>query len=117
MFDKIVSEDPFLIVYCPDKYKIQIMCREAVNDSLAALKLKPDWIVISKMINELFTIFKLIKIYLYFNQDYINAVFSCNEMGILNIDPNNINLGNNFDKDDPNTVILIRILAWLGLTY
>ena len=111
MFDKVVSEDPFLIVYCPDKYKIQIMCREAVDDSLAVLKLKPDWIVISKMINELFTIFKLIKIYLYFNQDYINVVFSCNEMGILNIDPNNINLGNNFDKDDPNTVILIRILA------
>ena len=111
MFDKVVSEDPFLIVYCPDKYKIQIMCGEAVDDSLAALKLIPDWIVISKMINELFTIFKLIKIYLYFNQDYINVVFSCNEMGILNIDPNNINLGNNFDKDDPNTVILIRILA------
>ena len=111
MFDKVVSEDPFLIVYCPDKYKIQIMCREAVDDSLAVLKLKPDWIVISKMINELFTIFKLIKIYLYFNQDYINVVFSCNEMGILNIDHNNINLGNNFDKDDPNTVILIRILA------
>ena len=108
MFDKVVSEDPFLIVYCPDKYKIQIMCGEAVDDSLAALKLKPDWIVISKMINELF---KLIKIYLYFNQDYINAVFSCNEMVILNIDPNNINLGNNFDKDDPDTVILIRILA------
>ena len=38
-------------------------------------------------------------------------------MVILNIDPNNINLGNNFDKDDPDTVILIRILAWLGLTY
>ena len=57
MFDKVVSEDPFLIVYCPDKYKIQIMCREAVDDSLAVLKLKPDWIVISKMINELFTAF------------------------------------------------------------
>ena len=42
MFDKVVSEDPFLIVYCPDKYKIQIMCREAVDDSLAVLKLKPD---------------------------------------------------------------------------
>ena len=33
-------------------------------------------------------------------------------MGILNIDLNNINLDNNFDEDDPDTIILIRILAW-----
>ena len=26
MFDSIVSEDRFLIVYCPDKYKAQRMC-------------------------------------------------------------------------------------------
>ena len=34
MRDRVVSEDPFLIVYCLDKYKNQRMC-----DSLAALKL------------------------------------------------------------------------------
>ena len=33
-------------------------------------------------------------------------------MGILNIDLNNINLYNNFDEDDPDTIILIRLLAW-----
>ena len=33
-------------------------------------------------------------------------------MGILNIDLININLDNNFDEDDPDTVILIRLLAW-----
>ena len=33
-------------------------------------------------------------------------------MGILNIDLNNINLDNNFDEDDPDTIILIRLLAW-----
>ena len=33
-------------------------------------------------------------------------------MGILNIDLNIINLGKNFDEDDPNTIILIRRLAW-----
>ena len=32
-------------------------------------------------------------------------------MGILNLDLNNINLGNNFNEDDPNTIIHIRILA------
>ena len=33
-------------------------------------------------------------------------------MGILNIDLNNITLDNNFDEDDPDTIILIRLLAW-----
>ena len=32
-------------------------------------------------------------------------------MGTLNIDLNNINLGNNFDEDNPDTIILIRLLA------
>ena len=37
--------------------------------------------------------------------------FNCNGMGILNRDLNNINIGNNFDEDDPDTVILIIFLA------
>ena len=32
-------------------------------------------------------------------------------MGILNIDFHNINYKNNFDEDDPYTIILIRLLA------
>ena len=32
-------------------------------------------------------------------------------MGILNIDYNNINLDNNVDEDDRETIILVRILA------
>ena len=39
-------------------------------------------------------------------------LFSCNEIGILNTDLKDINLDNNFDKDDPDTFILIRLLAW-----
>ena len=33
-------------------------------------------------------------------------------MGILNIDLNNIDLDNNFDEDDPDTIIYIRLFAW-----
>ena len=33
-------------------------------------------------------------------------------MGILNIDLININLDENFDEDDPDTIIFIRLLAW-----
>ena len=34
-------------------------------------------------------------------------------MGILNIDLNNINHdGTNYDEDDPDTIIHVRLLAW-----
>ena len=45
----------FLIAYCPDKYKIQIMCDEAVDDCQSALKFISDWFVTSKMIKKLLT--------------------------------------------------------------
>ena len=112
MCDRVVSEDPFLIVYCPDKYKTQEICDEAVDDYLAALKLIPDWFVTNKMIKELYTALYSDENILYFKKDSGNAVFYYNEIGIFNIDLNNINLDNNFDGDDPDTIILIRLLAW-----
>ena len=48
----------------------------------------------------------------YFNEDSGNVVCSCNEKGILNINLNNINLDNNFDEDDLDTIIHIRLLTW-----
>ena len=72
------------------------MCDEAVNDSLTALKLIPDWLVTIKMIKKLFTALYADENILYFNEDSGDAVFSYNEMGIVNIDLNNINLDDNF---------------------
>ena len=37
LIDRVVSEDHFLIVHCPDKYKTQTICDETVYDCLAAL--------------------------------------------------------------------------------
>ena len=88
------------------------MYDEAVDDSLAALKLIPDWFVTSKMIKKFYNALYADKNILYFNEYSGNIVFSCIEMGILNIDFNNINLDNNFDEDDPDTTILVRLLAW-----
>ena len=42
MCDRVVSEDLFLIVYCPDKYRTQKMCEKTVDYSIATLKLIPD---------------------------------------------------------------------------
>ena len=46
------------------------MCDEAVANSLAALKLIPNWFVTSKMIKKLYT---------------ADVPFCCNEIGILSI--------------------------------
>ena len=64
------------------------------------------------MVKKLFIALSADENILYFNEDSGNVVFICNEMSILNIDINNINLDNNFDEDDPDTIILIRLLAW-----
>ena len=62
MFDTVVSKDHFLVVYCPDKYKTQRMCDEAVDDCLAALKLVPDCLLTSEMIKNFLLICMQIKV-------------------------------------------------------
>ena len=89
------------------------MCDEAFDDSLAALKLVPDWFVTSKPIKRVFTALYADKNILYLNKDFANVVFSCNEMDILNIDLNNINLDNNFDEDDPILLFISDFWFWL----
>ena len=88
----IIPDDPFSLRHVLDQYKTQKMCDKAVDDCLAALKFVPDWFVASKMIKILFTALYVDENALYFNEDSSNAVCICNEMGILNIDLNNIKL-------------------------
>ena len=113
MCHKIISENPFMFKYCPDKYITQKMCNKAVNDFLPTLNFVPDWFVTSKMIKKLFTALYADENTLYFDEDFGNVVFNCNEMGIINIDLNNINVDNNFDEDDPGTIIQSDF--WLGI--
>ena len=49
-------------------------------------------------------------VYSFFDEDSDNVTFCCNKMGILSVNLN-INFDNNFDEDDPDTIILIRLLA------
>ena len=75
------------------------------------MKLIPDSFVTSKIIKELLTALYAAENMLCFNEDSGDIVFSCNDLGILNIDLNNTNLDNNFDEDNPNNIILFRLLA------
>ena len=113
MCDKIVSEDPFKLKYCHNRYKSQEMCDKVVDDSLPVLKFVPDWFVTSKVIKKLLTVLYADDNILCFNKDSGDAIFSCYEIGILSIDLNNINLDNtNYDGDDPETIVHIRLLSW-----
>ena len=112
MCERLVSEDLLLIVYCPDKYKTHRMCDEAVDDFLVELKLIPDWFVPRKIIKNFFTALYADDNRFYFSEDSSNVIFLCNDMCILNIDLSNINLDDNCDKDDSDTIILIRLLTW-----
>ena len=67
----------------------------------------PDYFVTSKIIENIFTAFYANENILCFNERFGDIVFICSEMDILNIDLNNINLDNNFDVDNLDTVILI----------
>ena len=109
MCDRIIYDDLFSLRYVPDQYKIPEMCDEAVDDYLAALKILPGWLVTSKNIN---TLQYADENKLSFNEDFINAVFNCNRMVILDIDLNKINRDDtNYDDQDPDSIILARLLA------
>ena len=99
-----------LTVSSPDKDITQKMCDEAVDGSLASLKFIIDWFLIRKMINELFTSFYANDGLLLFDEDSGDVTLFCDEMG--SVYHNNINLDKNFDKDDPDTITIIRLLAW-----
>ena len=52
MCGRIVSEDPFTVVYSRDKYENPGMCDGAVDNCLEASKFIPDWFVTSKMVEK-----------------------------------------------------------------
>ena len=112
MCDKVVSNDLLMLKYCLDRYKTQGMCDKAVEKFLLALKFVPDRFVTSKMIKKLddawFTNYNI----LFFDEDPGSFTFSSDEMGILSVHHDKINLDVNFDEDDPETIIHVRLMPW-----
>ena len=111
--DKVVHNDPFIIKYSLHRYKTQEMCDKAVDHFLSAVKFVPDFFVKSKLIrnlnNALWADDDILAIYKYSS----NVTLSSDEMGILNVDINNINIDDfKFDEDDTETIIHVRLMAW-----
>ena len=60
------------------------------------------------MIKKLSTALSADENILYLNEDASNVIYSSKKIDIFNIYLKKINLFNNFDDDDPDTIILIR---------
>ena len=89
------------------------MCNKAVDDFLPALKFIHNWLATSKIVKKRLTALYADGNIISFNEDSSDAIFSCNKLSILIIDLYNINLDNtNYDEDNPETIIHIRVLAW-----
>ena len=80
--NKAVSNDPFMIKYCLDRYKAQEMCDKAVDDFLPALKFVPNWFVISKMVKKLDHVLFANDDILFFDEDSGNVTFYSDEIDI-----------------------------------
>ena len=59
-----------MLVYCPNRYKIQRMCDEAVDACLAALKFIPDWFAANKMLEKLDNTLHTKNDILFYNEDF-----------------------------------------------
>ena len=77
MCNKIVSDDPFKLKYCHDRYKAQEMYNKTVDDFLPALKFVPDGFVKSKKIEKLLTALYADENMLSFNEDSGDVAFPC----------------------------------------
>ena len=89
------------------------MCDEAVVNSLAALKLVPDWFITSQILEKFSDSLLANDDALIFDEYFGKVTFYANQIGILGVD---------FDKltlmviiiyqNDPDTILNVRLLVW-----
>ena len=111
--NRVISEGPFMVVYCPGRYKSQRKCDEAVEDCLAALEFISDWFVTSRMLEKLDNALHSNDDILFHSEDLDKVTFIANQRNILaaNLDKINLDHDNKLDEDDPDTIIHISLLA------
>ena len=87
------------------------MCHKAINACLPSLKFLPDWLVTNKMLEKLDND--------EIDLDYMDSdIVTCfiDGMGLVTIALSNISLGDdNFDEDDPEIIIQIRLKVWCNI--
>ena len=89
------------------------MCDKAVDDSVAEWKLIQIGLLQVKSL-KIFILLCMQMIVYSFLMKILMVSHSVLINVILSVNLNNINLDNTFDEDNPDTIILIRLLAWHG---
>ena len=69
MCNRVISEDSFMLIYCPYRYKTQKMSDEAVDDCLAVSKFIIYWFVTSKMLEKIHYDFLANSDIIFFDED------------------------------------------------
>ena len=83
------------------------MLDEAVDNCLAAFKFIPDWFVTSNILQKFDNALHANDDILSYNEDFDKVTFLAVVLDKVNLDNDN-----NFDDDDPDTIIHVRLLAW-----
>ena len=114
MFDKAVSNNSLMMKYYLDRNKTQkiyaikllmVFYQHEILFLIGLLQVR----TLEKLYNDLFAEGDV----LFFDDDSGNVTFFGVEISILSVDLNNINLDDvNFDKDDPETIIHVRLMTW-----
>ena len=127
--DKAFNKCFFEFTYIADRYKTQEMCNraifedafmliyytdEAVDNCLAAFKPITVWFVTSKMLENIDNVLHSNDEILFYKYDFDKVIFIAFQRHILSAELDKINLDNDndFDEDDPDTVIHVILLAW-----
>ena len=114
MCDRVITDDPFMLVYCLNKYETQRTCDKAVDDCLAEWKFIPDEFVTCKLLKKFDNSLCAYSDIFYYNEDFDKITFIATHRHILavNLDKINLDNDNSFDEDDPDTVIHGGLLTW-----
>ena len=73
--NRVIFEDSFSITYIPNQYKTQQKFDGTVDGCLAALKVVPDWFVLSKMLEKLDNALHANYDMLFYNEDFNKLTF------------------------------------------
>ena len=107
MCDNAVSEDPFVLVCCPNKYKTQRLYDEAADDCLVGLKCTPERFVRSKMLEKFDNALRANDDILFYNEYFDHVAFIANQRYIFSEDLDN---DYNFDEDKQRINVINQLI-------
>ena len=111
MCNKVVSEDPFILQYCHDKYKTREVCDKTVDSCLLASKFVSDWSITSRTIKKLDSDISFNDSITFGDFDFVT--FFTRDICHNSITLDNIDLeDNHFGYCDSQTINYVKLMAW-----